>query len=97
MPLPSCGRSATQGWLPKPPPLALIHYVEIADSPAGWRGHCLAPDIYCTRWSSERISERYRPLMEAQVVIHLAGGIGEAILRGERSGRDFFWIWSKEL
>ena len=34
--------------------------------------------------SLDCILPRYRPLMEAQVIIHLAGGIAEAIHRGVR-------------
>ena len=34
------------------------------------------------------IAPRFRPLMEAQAVIHLSGGVAEAIFRGERRARE---------
>ena len=34
------------------------------------------------------LAPRYRPLMEAQIVIDLAGGVAEAIYRGERRPRE---------
>ena len=66
-------------WLPRPPPPVLVNYVEITDSPAGWSGNCFAPNVYSVRWPIDVIAERYRPLMEAQVVIELSGGIAEAV------------------
>jgi hypothetical protein len=47
-------------------------------------GSCISPDIYSTRWPIGCIAEPYRDLMEWQVVVELAGGIAEAIHRGER-------------
>lgn len=51
-----------------------------------------APDIYSTRWSIARLAEPYRDLMEWQIVIELAGGIAEAIRRGERRRREVMWF-----
>ena len=60
-------------------------YVEIIeDTPGQWSGNCFGLDIYSTAWSEDRIAEHYRDLMERQVVIELAGGVAEAIYRGER-------------
>src|SRR5258708_13794030 len=67
-------------WLPKPPPPQLVSYVEITED----NGTCCATNIYSTGWSDKRISEPYRDLMEWQIVIELAGGIAEAVHRGER-------------
>lgn len=53
--------------------------------PGQWTGNCVGTNIYSTKW--KRVSERFRDLMEAQVSIHLAGGIADAIHRGERRGR----------
>lgn len=41
-------------------------------------------NIYSSRWSNKRVGERFGDLMERQVFVHLAGGIAEAIHRGER-------------
>ena len=35
------------------------------------------------KWPIDCIAPRYRPLMEAQVVVHLAGGVAEWLYRGE--------------
>ena len=40
--------------------------------------------VYSVKWDISCIKPRYRPLMEAQAVVHLSGGITEAIYRGER-------------
>ena len=74
----------TAKWLPFPPPPLPVTCIEIADSPAGLSGSCTALNIYSTRWSDKRVSERFRDLMERQIAIHLAGGLAEAIHRGER-------------
>ena len=71
-------------WLPKPMPRLPVRYVEVTDAMAGETGSCISADIYSMKWPIDCIAPRYRPLMEAQVVIHLAGGISEAIYRGER-------------
>jgi hypothetical protein len=73
-------------WLPRPMPRSLIGYVEIVeDAPGQWSGNCVSQDIYSPNWSIDRLTEPYRPLMEWQVVIELAGGLAEAIHRGERN------------
>ena len=74
----------TAKWLPRPPPPLPVTCIEVTDSPTGWSGSCTALNIYSTRWSDKRVSERFRDLMERQVAIHLCGGISEAIHRGER-------------
>jgi hypothetical protein len=72
-------------WLPRPAPLHPVRYVEIDDDGGG---NCQSADIYSMRWPIDAIVPKYRPLMEAQVCIHLAGGISEAILCGVRGGRE---------
>jgi len=54
----------------------------VESTPGQWTGNCVGTNIYSTKW--KRVSEWFRDLMEAQVSIHLAGGIAEAIHRGER-------------
>lgn len=71
----------TAEWLPKPPPSPVVRYVEITDS----SGSCGGANIYSCAWSEDRLTPRYRPLMEAQIGIHLSGGIAEALARGARS------------
>ena len=76
-------------WLPYPPPPVRVRSVEVVEStPGQWTGNCVGTNIYSTAWPESRIAPRYRLLMEAQVSIHLAGGIAEAIHRGERRRRE---------
>ena len=70
-------------WLPPLAPLRPVRYVEITQDGGGC---CVASDVYSPKWPIDVLVPRYRPLMEAQVCIHLAGGISEAIYRGERRG-----------
>jgi hypothetical protein len=71
-------------WLPFPAPAPpVVRYVEIVQDALGWSGSCVSKDIYSVRWPDTRISERYRNLMELQIGIDLAGGIAEAIHRGQ--------------
>jgi hypothetical protein len=79
----------TAAWLPYPPPSVRVRSVEITeDTPGQWGGNCVGTNIYSTRWPIECIAEPYRDLMEAQIVIHLAGGIAEAVHRGERRRQE---------
>ena len=72
-------------WLPRPRPSVLVRRVEITQDAAGeWTGHCVATNIYSTGWPRHRIASRYRPLMQSQITIHLAGGLAEAAHRGVR-------------
>jgi hypothetical protein len=64
-------------WLPHPAPPLPVRYVEITED----SGHCVAASVYSSAWG---IAPRYLDLMQWQVVIHLAGGVAEAISRGER-------------
>jgi hypothetical protein len=64
-------------WLPKPPPLLPVRYVDVRD---GGGGACVGANIYS---STSCIKERYRPLMEWQVMIYLAGGVADGLHRGE--------------
>ena len=66
-------------WLPKPAPRLPVRYVEI-DADGG--GSCVGADVYSMKWDISCIAPRYRDLMERQVVIHLSGGICEAMSRG---------------
>ena len=76
-------------WLPNPMPPVLVRSVEIAEcTPGQWVGNCVGTNIYSAEWDIACIAPRFRPLMEAQVVIHLAGGVAEAIFRGERRARE---------
>jgi hypothetical protein len=68
-------------WLPRPPPLLPVTYVEIVESP-GETGGCVGANIYSVRWPIDCIAPPFRPLMEAQVIIELAGGGAEAFHRG---------------
>ena len=70
-------------WLPNPMPPLLVRSVEIAESSsAEWVGNCVGTNIYSAEWDISCIAPRFRPLMEAQAVIHLSGGVAEAIFRG---------------
>jgi hypothetical protein len=72
-------------WLPYPPPLSPVRHVQVMENQTGeWSGDCVGTNIYSMRWPIDCIAPRYRDLMERQVVIHLSGGIAEAIHRGER-------------
>ena len=75
-------------WLPYPPPPVRVRSVEVVEStpPGQWTGSCVGTNIYSTSW--KRVSERFRDLMEAQVIVELAGGIAEAIHRGERRKQE---------
>lgn len=78
----------TAKWLPYPPPLPPVKFVEIIDHGSGrLGGNCFGADIYSVRWPVKSIAEPFRDLMESQVVIELAGGIAEACHRGERRRR----------
>jgi hypothetical protein len=61
-----------------------VRLCEITEHAGRWSGHCIARSIYSTSWNIKCVTPRYRPLMEAQVMIDLAGPISEAIHRGER-------------
>jgi len=66
-------------WLPMPPPPLPVRYVEIVQRDGQWSGTTAAREIYSMKWHpSDVIKPRYRPLMEAQIVIELAGGVAEA-------------------
>ena len=76
-------------WLPNPMPPLLVRSVEIAESTLGqWIGNCFGTNVYSAEWDISCIAPPFRPLMEAQVCIHLSGGISEAILCGVRGGRE---------
>jgi hypothetical protein len=75
----------TAAWLPKPLPPFLVRYVEITeDTPGQWNGSCVGTNIYSVAWDIACIAPPFRDLMQRQITIHLAGGIAEAIHRGER-------------
>jgi hypothetical protein len=77
--------------LPMSPPKSIIKFVEIyIDGAAQWGGLCFGPNIYATQWPEGRINWKYRDAMEWQIVIDLAGGIAEAISRGERRKKEVF-------
>jgi hypothetical protein len=66
-------------WLAKPPPPLLVWSIEITeDAPGQWGDNCFATDIYSVKWGIACIAPRYRDLMEAQVIVELAGGVAEA-------------------
>jgi hypothetical protein len=70
----------TARWLPHPAPPLPVRVVEITQDASGyWIGNCTSSDIYSVTWQC--VTEQYRPLMQAQVTIHLAGGIAEAAHR----------------
>jgi hypothetical protein len=75
----------TAAWLPYPPPPLPLRYIEITEELGG---SCVAANIYSTQWSVDCIAPPYRPLMEAQLVIELAGGVAEAVHRGEGRARE---------
>jgi hypothetical protein len=76
--------------LPPPPP---IKHVSILEDAAGkWSGICFGPQVYTTQWPDTRIGGQWRDAMEWQLVIDAAGGIAEAIHRGERNKRDMMWF-----
>ena len=53
-----------------------------------WGGACYGPQLYSTEWPGLRIAEEWRDAMEWQIITDLAGGIAEAIYRGERRKRE---------
>jgi len=76
-------------WLPRPPPQVIVRYVEITQTASGeWTGCCASANVYSMRWDISCIAPRYRDLMERQIIIHLAGGVAEALHRGERRARE---------
>ncbi|MGY3131991.1 hypothetical protein ACVWZM_002673 [Bradyrhizobium sp. USDA 4501] len=79
--------------LPMRPPKRIIKFIEItAAGGTAWGGLCFGPDIYAIEWPEARIDPIYREAMEWQVVIDLAGGISEAISRGERRKKEVFYF-----
>jgi hypothetical protein len=80
--------------LPMRPPERIIKYIEITveGSNAQWDGLCFGPNIYAVQWPEARIDWIYREAMEWQIMIDLAGGIAEAISRGERRKKKVFWF-----
>lgn len=77
---------------PNPSPPLAVKLLSIVEEEEGrWSGCCFGPDIYSTQWPIERIAPEWREAMEWQIVISLAGGIAEAIHRGERNQRNIFW------
>jgi hypothetical protein len=69
-------------WLPYGRPRLPVQRIEITEHDGHYSGFCKGPDIYSTRWPEHRIHNRYRGLMEKQIMIHYAGGIASAILSG---------------
>jgi hypothetical protein len=80
--------------LPMRPPERIIKFIEITaeGSNAQRGGLCFGPNIYAIEWPEARIDRAYRDVMEWQIVIDLAGGIAEAISRGERRKKEVFWF-----
>jgi hypothetical protein len=80
--------------LPMRPPKRIIKFIEITaeGSNAQWGGLCFGPNIYAIEWPEGRIDWKYHEAMEWQIVIDLAGGIAEAISRGERRKKEIFWF-----
>ena len=72
-------------WLPQPAPLMPVRFIEVSED---GQGNCVGTNIYSATWDVSVIQPRFRPLMESQVIIHLSGGVSEAILCGVRGGRD---------
>jgi hypothetical protein len=66
-------------------PERLLHRVEIFErNPGSWGGYCDSPTLYSTQWPAlERIAPKWRDAMEWRIVSGMAGGIAEAVLRGE--------------
>ena len=55
----------TAKWLPYPPPLLPVKFVEIIDHGSGrLGGNCFGADIYSVRWPVKSIAEPFRDLME---------------------------------
>ena len=71
-------------WLPRQRPEVLVRSVAITESaPGQFLGNCTGMNIYSTKWPEwYRIAPRYLDLMKAQAL--MAGGLAEAIHRGER-------------
>ena len=53
-------------------------------APGQWSGDCTGANIYSVAWPLDCIAPPYRPLMEQQAIVHLSGGVSEAIHRGAR-------------
>ena len=75
----------TAAWLPRQAPQFPVRFVQIEEvAPGEWVGDCTGANIYSTEWPVDVLVKPYRDLMERQTVIHLAGGVSEAVFRGER-------------
>jgi hypothetical protein len=78
---------------PNPLPPQPVKYIELIEKSSGcWGGTCWGPQIYTPEWPEARIHERYREAMEWQIVINQAGGVAEAIYRGERRKKHIMWF-----
>jgi hypothetical protein len=66
-------------WLPPSVPKQPIHFVRINENGGG---DCRSANVFSIRWG---IAPHYRPLMEWQTIIELAGPFAEGIHCGERS------------
>ena len=84
---------AVQHRYPLPMPALPVKFVKLEEETLGrWSGLCYGPEIYSTIWPDQRIDHQWREAMEWQIVINFAGGIAEAIHRGEKRKRDLLWF-----
>jgi len=72
-------------------PERLLTRVDIFEPGLRFGGFCGGPPVYSTQWPAhERIHARWRSAMEWQIVFGMAGGIAEAVFRGElRQGKVY--------
>jgi len=75
-----------------PQPVKSVSLSEAEETPGHWDGVCHGPQIYSTQWPDARIHVRFREAMEWQIVINQAGGVAEAIYRGERRKKHVMWF-----
>ena len=79
-------------WLPKPPPRNPIHFVQIG---ANGTGNCQASNVYTPGRSP--IDDDHFPLMTAQVIIEISGGISEALHHcGTRPNGSELWAFAED-
>ena len=69
-----------------------IEFAEIVVAPDGkaWGGTCFGSEVYNPAYVTRLPSWDWRDAMEWQIIMNMAGGIAEAIHRGERRQRHVF-------
>jgi hypothetical protein len=87
-------RTVRSPMLPPPVPVELME-VFTSENPHPYlriEGKCYGPSTYAPEWPKRRIANEWREAMEWHILIMQAGGIAEAIYRGERRKRDVLYF-----